>query len=66
MAGQPMAESASFHVVGWATTLLIAIGQSAFGGGLAILGIPQKRPPRLLPWHGAMPLPRLYGPPICP
>ena len=35
-----MAESASFYIVGWATTLLIAIGKSAFGGGLAILGIP--------------------------
>lgn len=29
-----------FYLVGWATTLLIAIGKSAFGGGLAILGIP--------------------------
>lgn len=29
-----------FYVVGWATTLLIAIGKGAFGGGLAILGIP--------------------------
>ena len=29
-----------FYIVGWATTLLIAIGKSAFGGGLAILGIP--------------------------
>jgi hypothetical protein len=28
------------YVVGWATTLVIAIGKSAFGGGLAILGIP--------------------------
>lgn len=30
----------SFYLVGWATTLLIAIGKGAFGGGLAILGIP--------------------------
>jgi uncharacterized membrane protein YfcA len=29
-----------FYLVGWATTLVIAIGKSAFGGGLAILGIP--------------------------
>lgn len=29
-----------FYLVGWATTLLIAIGKGAFGGGLAILGIP--------------------------
>jgi uncharacterized membrane protein YfcA len=29
-----------FYAVGWATTLIIAIGKSAFGGGLAILGIP--------------------------
>lgn len=29
-----------FYIVGWVTTLLIAIGKSAFGGGLAILGIP--------------------------
>jgi uncharacterized membrane protein YfcA len=29
-----------FYIVGWAATLLIAIGKSAFGGGLAILGIP--------------------------
>lgn len=29
-----------FYLVGWVTTLLIAIGKSAFGGGLAILGIP--------------------------
>ena len=35
MPGEPL-----FYLVGWATTLLIAIGKSAFGGGLAILGIP--------------------------
>lgn len=29
-----------FYIVGWAATLLIAIGKGAFGGGLAILGIP--------------------------
>lgn len=29
-----------FYLVGWATTLVIAIGKGAFGGGLAILGIP--------------------------
>jgi uncharacterized protein len=29
-----------FYLVGWATILVIAIGKSAFGGGLAILGIP--------------------------
>lgn len=29
-----------FYVVGWATTVLVAVGKSAFGGGLAILGIP--------------------------
>ncbi len=29
-----------FYLVGWATTLLIAIGKGAFGGGLAILGVP--------------------------
>lgn len=29
-----------FDLVGRVTTLLIAIGKSAFGGGLAILGIP--------------------------
>lgn len=29
-----------FYLVGWATVALIAVGKSAFGGGLAILGIP--------------------------
>jgi len=29
-----------FYLVGWATTLLMGIGKGAFGGGLAILGIP--------------------------
>lgn len=29
-----------FYLVGWVTTLLIAIGKGAFGGGLAILGVP--------------------------
>ena len=29
-----------FYLIGWATILVIAIGKSAFGGGLAILGIP--------------------------
>lgn len=35
MPGDPL-----FYLVGWMTILLIAIGKSAFGGGLAILGIP--------------------------
>ncbi|MEZ2405266.1 hypothetical protein GGC47_000493 [Bosea sp. OAE752] len=35
-----MPEPLSFYLVGWVTTLIIAIGKSAFGGGLAILGIP--------------------------
>lgn len=35
-----MPDEPLFYLVGWATTLLIAIGKSAFGGGLAILGIP--------------------------
>ncbi|MFN3671822.1 MAG: sulfite exporter TauE/SafE family protein [Bosea sp. (in: a-proteobacteria)] len=35
MLGDPL-----FYLVGWATILIIAIGKSAFGGGLAILGIP--------------------------
>lgn len=29
-----------FYLIGWATTLLVAIGKGAFGGGLAILGVP--------------------------
>lgn len=29
-----------FYLVGWATTLLVGIGKGAFGGGLAILGVP--------------------------
>jgi hypothetical protein len=35
-----MPQDPLFYLVGWTTTLLIAIGKSAFGGGLAILGIP--------------------------
>lgn len=35
MSGDPL-----FYCVGYATILIIAIGKSAFGGGLAILGIP--------------------------
>ncbi len=35
-----MPQEPLFYLVGWATTLLIAIGKGAFGGGLAILGIP--------------------------
>lgn len=35
MSGDPL-----FYLVGWVTILIIAIGKSAFGGGLAILGIP--------------------------
>ncbi|MGL5362385.1 MAG: sulfite exporter TauE/SafE family protein [Bosea sp. (in: a-proteobacteria)] len=30
----------TFYIVGWIATLLIALGKGAFGGGLAILGIP--------------------------
>ncbi|MGL4975508.1 MAG: sulfite exporter TauE/SafE family protein [Bosea sp. (in: a-proteobacteria)] len=30
----------TFYLVGWIATLLIAFGKGAFGGGLAILGIP--------------------------
>ena len=35
MPGDPM-----FYLVGWTTTLLMGIGKGAFGGGLAILGVP--------------------------
>ena len=35
MPGDPM-----FYFVGWTTTLLMGIGKGAFGGGLAILGVP--------------------------
>ena len=35
MPGDPI-----FYLVGWITTLLMGIGKGAFGGGLAILGVP--------------------------
>lgn len=35
MPGDPL-----FYLVGWTTTLLVGIGKGAFGGGLAILGVP--------------------------
>lgn len=35
-----MPDDPLFYLVGWATTLVIAIGKGAFGGGLAILGVP--------------------------